>query len=84
MQNAVAYANTTLDVCELEMFQAGLVAYQHFCAATAVCGDALLTARGTKLAPESDAFAHRVTYLEQATRYLDTLADTQRLLAVAL
>jgi hypothetical protein len=84
MHNAVTYANTTLDVDELEMFQAGLVAYQHYCAATAVCGDALLTAEGAKLAPESDAFAHRVTYLEQATRYLDTLAATQRLLAVAL
>jgi hypothetical protein len=28
--------------------------------------------------------ADRVTYLEQATRYLDTLEDSRRLLAVIL
>jgi hypothetical protein len=60
------------------------MAYQHYSASTAVAGDALLTAHGAKLAPASDALAHRVTYLEQANRYLDTLADTQRLLAVVL
>ncbi|MBQ0905463.1 hypothetical protein [Micromonospora sp. U21] len=69
---------------ELEMYQAGPLAYQHYRAATAVVGDALLTADGGKLAPVSDALADRVTYLEQALRHLDTLAPQQRLIAVAL
>ncbi|MFD0518983.1 hypothetical protein [Paractinoplanes durhamensis] len=52
---------------------------------TAICGDALLTAEGRQLAPASDAFNDRVTYLEQAIRCLDTIADTdQRLIAVSL
>nr|WP_258544578.1 hypothetical protein [Micromonospora provocatoris] len=66
------------------MFQAGPMAYQHYSATTAVCGDALLTPDGHKLAPASDALTHRVTYLEQAMRYLDTIETDQRLLAVAL
>ncbi|MFC4148029.1 hypothetical protein ACFO0M_17375 [Micromonospora mangrovi] len=69
---------------ELEMYQAGQMAYQHYHATSAIVGDALLTADGRKLAPVSDAFAHRVTYLEQALRHLDSVAPDQRLLAVAL
>jgi hypothetical protein len=84
MHNAASYGAAQLAVDELEMFQAGPVAYQHYAACTAVAGDALLTAEGHKLAPESDAFTHRVTYLEQAGRYLDTVETSQRLLAVAL
>jgi hypothetical protein len=60
-----------LPVAELEMFQAGPAAYQHYSACTAICGDALLTADGHQLAPDSDALTHRVTYLEQAVRHLD-------------
>jgi hypothetical protein len=84
MHNAASYGAAHLAVEELEMFQAGPVAYQHYSASTAVAGDALLTADGHKLAPASDAFTHRVTYLEQAGRYLDAIATSQRLLAVAL
>ncbi|MCX5121998.1 hypothetical protein OG992_33075 [Micromonospora sp. NBC_00362] len=69
---------------ELEMYQAGQMAYQHYHAASAIAGDALLTVDGRKLAPASDALTHRVTYLEQALRYLDTVEPDQRLLAVAL
>ncbi|SCG77652.1 hypothetical protein [Micromonospora inositola] len=69
---------------ELEMYQSGPLAYQHYSAATAVAGDALLTADGRKLAPASDALTDRTTYIEQALRHLDTLAPDQRLLAVAL
>ena len=47
-------------------------------------GDALLTPDGHKLAPASDALTHRVTYLEQANRYLDTVEAHQRLIAVTL
>jgi hypothetical protein len=71
-------------VGELEMYQAGQVAYQHYRAATAVAADAMLTADGRKLAPASDALAHRITYFEQALAHLDTLGPDQRLLAVAL
>lgn len=84
MHNAVSYGAAGLEVGELEMFQAGPVAYQHYSATTAVCGDALLTPDGHKLAPASDALAHRVTYLEQAGRYLDTVEPDQRLLAVTI
>jgi hypothetical protein len=80
-----ANVGTPLAVDELEMLQAGPVACQHNSAMTAICGDALLTADGRQLTPVSDAFADRVTYLEQAIRYLDTIADTeQRLIAVSL
>ncbi|MBM0255848.1 hypothetical protein [Micromonospora sp. 4G55] len=71
-------------VGELEMYQAGPLAYQHYRAASAVAGDAMLTADGRKLAPASDALAHRITYLEQALAHLETVSPDQRLLAVAL
>jgi hypothetical protein len=84
MHNAASYGAAQLAVDELEMFQAGPMAYQHYSSCSAVAGDALLAAGGHKLAPASDAFTHRVTYLEQAGRYLDTVETSQRLLAVAL
>ncbi|MEU8607762.1 hypothetical protein AB0C29_07160 [Actinoplanes sp. NPDC048791] len=84
LHNAASYGAAHLAVEELEMFQAGPLAYQHYSAATAVCADALLTADGHKLAPTSNALAHRVTYLEQAGRHLDTVDTGQRLLAIAL
>ncbi|MCI4066189.1 hypothetical protein MRQ36_28020 [Micromonospora sp. R77] len=71
-------------VAEVEMYQAGALAYQHYSAATAVVGDAMITADGRTLAPASDALTDRTSYLEQALRYLDTLAPDQRLLAVTL
>ena len=84
MHNAMHYGAGQLDIADLEMLQAGPMAYQHYCASTSVAGDALLTAEGARLAPASDAFTHRVTYLEQANRHLDTVETSQRLLAVAL
>ncbi|RKF20965.1 hypothetical protein D7I43_31645 [Micromonospora globbae] len=69
---------------ELEMYQAGQVAYQHYRAGIAVVGDAMLTADGRHLAPASDALADRITYLEQALAHLDTVGPQQRLLAVSL
>lgn len=84
LHNAVSYGAAHLPVEELEMFQAGAVAYQHYIAATAVLGDALLTPEGHKFAPASDTLAHRVTYLGQAGRYLDAVEPDQRLIAVAL
>ncbi len=84
MHNAAAYGAGRVDVYELEMLQAGPVAYQHYHALTAVAGDAVLDTEGAKLQPASDAMADRVTYLDQATRYLDSLEESQRILAVAL
>jgi hypothetical protein len=84
MHNAVTYGTGQLDLAELEAFQAGQLAYQHYRAVSVIVRDALVTAEGTKLAPDSDALTHRVTYLEQANRYLDSLEPNQRLLAVTL
>jgi len=84
MHNAVTYGAGHLAVQELEMYQAGQMAYQHYSASTAVAADALLTAEGARLAPASDAFTHRVSYLQQAGRYLDTVEPGQHLLAVTL
>lgn len=84
LHNAAHYGAAHLAVGELEMFQAGPRAYQHYSATTAVCADALLTLDGHRFAPMSDALAHRVTYLEQASRYIDQLDDGQRLLAIAV
>ena len=84
LHNTASYGAGHLALEELEMFQAGPLAYQHYSAATAVCSDALLTTDGHKFAPAGDALAHRVTYLDQAGRYLDTLEAEQRLLAVTL
>lgn len=79
-----AYPNAPLALEELEIYQAGHAAYQNYSASTAVIGDALRLLDGTQLAPASDRLADRVTYHEQANRYMATLADDQRLLAIAL
>jgi hypothetical protein len=80
-----ANAGVPLAIDELEMLQAGPTAYQHYSAMTALCGDALLTAERGQLAPASDTFADRMTYLEHAIRYLDGIENTgQRLVAVSL
>ena len=80
-----ANLGTPLAVDQLEMLQAGTAAYQHYSAMTAICGDALLTTEGAQLAPASDAFADRMTYLEHAVRYLAGIENTgQRLVAVSL
>ena len=84
MHNAVTYGAGRLDLRDLEMFQAGATAYQHYSATTALAGDTVLTPDGHRFAPASDAFADRVTFLEQTNRYLGNLDADQRLLAVAL
>jgi len=85
MHNAAAYGAARLDPAELEMFQAGQVAYQRYHALLATCFDAVLTAGdGEQLRPASDAFSDRITYLDNAARYLDSLDGDQRLVAVSL
>jgi hypothetical protein len=84
MHNAATYGAGKIAVDELEMYQAGSMAYQHHSALTAIAGDAIITAEGAKLAPASDAMADRVTYLEQANRLFAAIDPDQRLLAVAL
>jgi hypothetical protein len=83
MHNA-QYSGAPLALEELEMYQAGPMAYQHYSASTAIVGDSLLTLDGHQMVPASDTMADRVTFLEQANRYLSTLGDSQRLLAVTL
>jgi len=85
MHNAASYGAARLDPGELEMFQAGQVAYQQYHSLLATCFDAVLTAGdGEQLRPASDAFSDRITYLDNAARYLDTLDGDQRLVAVSL
>jgi hypothetical protein len=84
MHNAVNPTAGHLDLAEVEIYQAGQMAYQHYSAATAICADAILTDDGRRLAPASDALADRTTYIEQALRLLDTLDPAQRLIAVTL
>lgn len=84
MHNAAAYHQPHLDPAELEMFQAGPAAYQHFHALTQICAHALLTEDGKQLTPHSDTFADRIRYLETARRHIDALDPATRLLAVTL
>jgi hypothetical protein len=84
MHNAATYGAAQLDESELEMVQAGPMAYQHYRACTALTGDAVLTADGHTIKPASDAMQHRVTFLQQAMQYLAALEPTRRLIAVTL
>ncbi|GAA1622987.1 hypothetical protein [Actinoplanes couchii] len=72
------------DLAELDMYQAGPAAYQHYSAAAAVTGDAVLTRDGNLLAPASDTAPDRVTFLNQASHYLHGVTPQQRLLALSL
>ncbi len=80
--NAVTYGAGRLEPEELEMLQAGPVAYSNYQYLTAVAADAVLTPDGHRMAPATDRFADRLTYLEQANRYLDTLDEHTRVVAV--
>ncbi len=60
------------------MLQAGPVAYSNYQYLTAAAADTILTPGGERIAPAT----HRLTYLEQANRYLDTLDDDTRVVAV--
>lgn len=84
MHNAASYGAGQIALGELEMYQAGHMAYRHHSALAAIAGDALITAEGAKLAAASDAMADRVTYLEQAHRVFAAIDPDQRLLAVAV
>ncbi len=84
MHNAAVYGAARLDTFELEMLQAGCVAYQHFHALQAICSDAMLTGDGHRIAPASDKFADRIRYLDEANSHLDALDASTRLLAVTL
>jgi hypothetical protein len=79
---AAHIAGPVLDPDEVEMYQAGSVAYQQYHAMRAICGDAILTTDGRHLQPRSDSFADRITYLHHAMRLLHALPNRQRLLAI--
>ncbi len=82
--NAVTYGRAQLDEQDLEMFQAGPVAYQNYQYLTAMAADALLTSDGESMCAVSDRFADRLTYLQKANRYLDNADDDTRVVAVLL
>ena len=80
--NAVTYGAGRLDTGEVEMLQADPVAYRNYQYLTAMAADAILTPGRQRMAPATDRFADRLTYLEQANRYLDTLDEHTRVVAV--
>jgi hypothetical protein len=82
--NAVTYGRAQLDEQDLEMFQAGPVAYQNYQYLTAIAADALLTPQGERLCAESDRAAHRLAYLQKANHYLENADDDTRVVAVLL
>ncbi|MFG1952447.1 hypothetical protein [Micromonospora sp. NPDC048830] len=84
MHNAATPEPAQLNLGDLEMFQAGASAYANYHALWALCTDAFLTEAGDRMQPVSAFFADRITYLEQAARYLDSLDEDQRLFAIDL
>lgn len=84
LHNAAVLAGPALDPLELDIFQAGNAAYCHFHSMKVICGDAVLTADGTRLQPDSDHLTDRIAYLSTAIRHLDSIDRRQRLLAVTL
>ena len=84
LSNAANPAAPQLDFAEIEMFQAGYQAYQHYHALTALCGDALMPADGERLQPAGDALADRISYLADAARLLESLPRKQCVVAVTL
>jgi hypothetical protein len=82
--NTVTSGPARLAEQDLEMFQAGPMAYQNYQQLLAMAADALLTPGGDRLCPVSDRFADRLTYLQQANRYLDTTDEHTRIIAVQL
>ncbi|MFI7492983.1 hypothetical protein ACIBXA_31885 [Micromonospora echinaurantiaca] len=84
MHNATIRGAGHLDLAELEMFQAGASAYASYHALWALCTDAFVTETGDRMQPASAFFADRITYLDQAARYLDSLDASQRLVAITV
>jgi hypothetical protein len=77
-------AAVPLDPYEVEMYQAGQQAYQHYHAMYVICADAIMPLSGDRIQPASDSLADRLTYLHQVTRLLHNLAATQRIAAISL
>ncbi len=84
LHNAANPTAPQLDVHEVEVYQAGYQAYQHYHAMTALCGDAMMPTAGDRLQPASDSLADRINYLATATRLLDSLPGPQRIAAVTV
>lgn len=81
LHNTLAPPTDQIPIGHVEVLQAGPAAYQHYCATSAVTGDAVHTLDGATIAPAGDDLAHRISYLDQAHHYLTTLDPGQRLLA---
>ncbi|MEV6523152.1 hypothetical protein AB0M43_14475 [Longispora sp. NPDC051575] len=67
---------------DLEAFQAGSHAYATYCALRAVCGEALITADGTRLAADGPEMAKHIAYLGEAHAHLESLDRRQRIVAI--
>ena len=84
MHNAVAHGTGRLALGELEMYQAGRLTYEYYTASAVVAGDMILAADGSRIAPDGDSLAHRITYFEKANGYLETVDGDRRRLAVTV
>jgi hypothetical protein len=84
---AYTAANPTasaLDPYEVEMYQAGQQAYQHYHAMQALCADAIMPPAGDRIEPASDSLADRLTYLHQVIRLMHNFTATQRIAAISV
>jgi hypothetical protein len=84
MHNAVAHGSGRLALGELEVYQAGRMTYEYYTASAVIAGDMILTVDGSRIAPDGDSLAHRITYLEKANGYLETVDEDRRLLAITV
>jgi hypothetical protein len=74
----------SFDPYELEAYQAGEATYAALHWRTAIAGDALITAEGQLLQPQSGSLADRLRYLQQAASYVHRMPAAQRLCALAI
>lgn len=72
------------DPYELEVYQAGEDTYVSVFWQTALAGDALITAEGKLLQPQSASTADRIRYLRQACAYVKTLSADHGMCMVKL
>jgi hypothetical protein len=86
MQIANAKPNAThhLDPYEVDAYQAGCRAYATRYQLAALAGDAMLTATGEFLQPDSEAFTDVIAYLTQAAAHLHQLGRRHQIVALTI
>jgi hypothetical protein len=72
------------DPYEVEAYQAGEAAYVCLYWRTAIAGEAMITAEGQLLQPESQSLPDRLRYLAHAASYIHRLRPAQYICAMAI